>query len=113
MCQKIKIKKNTIFEIMPFLWIDFSAQFFGKMALKKIQDRIQFKIYVQKSIERKILLQKSLFRSVVGFSLIWKIEMQEFPNFQNLQFVKNTAFSKFSQNLSFYFKNLRPKKKLL
>jgi hypothetical protein len=30
-----------------------------------------------------------------------KSEMQEFPNFQNLQFEKNTTFSKFSQNLSF------------
>jgi hypothetical protein len=39
-----------------------------------------------------------------------KIEMQEFPNFQNLQFVKNTKFSKFSQNLSFYFRDLSPKK---
>jgi hypothetical protein len=27
--------------------------------------------------------------------------------------VKNTTFSKFSQNLSFYFRDLRPKKKLL
>jgi hypothetical protein len=35
--------------------------------------------------------------------------MQEFLNFQNLQFVKNTTFSKFSQNLSFYFRDLRPK----
>jgi hypothetical protein len=39
--------------------------------------------------------------------------MQKFPNFQNLQFVKNTTFSKFSRNLSFYFRDLRPKKKLL
>jgi hypothetical protein len=39
--------------------------------------------------------------------------MQEFPNFQSLQFVKKTTFSKFSQNLSFYFRDLRPKKKLL
>jgi hypothetical protein len=37
--------------------------------------------------------------------------MQEFPNFENSPFVKNT-FSKFSQNLSFYFRDLR-KKKLL
>jgi hypothetical protein len=27
---------------------------------------------------------------------------EEFPNFKNLQFVKNTKFSKFSQNFSFY-----------
>jgi hypothetical protein len=39
--------------------------------------------------------------------------MQEFSNFENLQFVKNTKFSKFSQNLSFYYRDLRPKKKLL
>jgi hypothetical protein len=39
--------------------------------------------------------------------------MQEFFNFENLQFVKNTKFSKFSQNLSFYYRDLRPKKKLL
>jgi hypothetical protein len=37
--------------------------------------------------------------------------MQEFTNFENLQFVKNTKCSKFSQNLSFYYKDLRPKKK--
>jgi hypothetical protein len=36
--------------------------------------------------------------------------MQEFPNFENLQIVKNT---KFSQNMSFYYRDLRPKKKLL
>jgi hypothetical protein len=39
--------------------------------------------------------------------------MQEFSNFENLQFVKNTNFSKFSQNFSFYYRDLRPKKKLL
>jgi hypothetical protein len=39
--------------------------------------------------------------------------MQEFTNFENLQFVKNTKCSKFSQNLSFYSRDLRPKKKLL
>jgi hypothetical protein len=39
--------------------------------------------------------------------------MQEFSNFENFQFVKNTKFSKFSQNLSFYYRDLRPKKKLL
>jgi hypothetical protein len=38
--------------------------------------------------------------------------MQEFPNFQNLQFVKNTTFSKFFQNFSFYLSDLRPKKKV-
>jgi hypothetical protein len=36
--------------------------------------------------------------------------MQEFSNFENFQFVKNT---KFSQNLNFYYRDLRPKKKLL
>jgi hypothetical protein len=30
--------------------------------------------------------------------------MQEFPDFENLQFVKNTKFSKFSKKLSFYFR---------
>jgi hypothetical protein len=39
--------------------------------------------------------------------------MQEYSNFEKLQFVKNTKFSKFSQNLSFYYRDLRPKKKLL
>jgi hypothetical protein len=39
--------------------------------------------------------------------------MQDYSNFENLQFVKNTIFSKFSQNLSFYYRDLRPKKKLL
>jgi hypothetical protein len=39
--------------------------------------------------------------------------MQENSNFENLQFGKNTKFSKFSQNLSFYYRDLRPKKKLL
>jgi hypothetical protein len=39
--------------------------------------------------------------------------MQEFLNFKNLQFFKNTKFSNFSQSLSFYFRDLRPKKKLL
>jgi hypothetical protein len=34
----------------------------------------------------------------------------EFSSFKNLRFVKNT---KFSQNLSFYYRELRPKKKLL
>jgi hypothetical protein len=42
-----------------------------------------------------------------------KIEMQAFFNFENLQFVKNTIFPKCSQNLSFYYRDLRPKKKLL
>jgi hypothetical protein len=32
--------------------------------------------------------------------------MQEFSNFENFQFVKNTKFSKFSQNLSFYYRDL-------
>jgi hypothetical protein len=39
--------------------------------------------------------------------------MQKFSIFENLQFVKNTKFSKFSQNLSFYYRDLSPKKKLL
>jgi hypothetical protein len=39
--------------------------------------------------------------------------MQEFSNFENFQIVKNTKFSKFSQNLSFYYRDLRPKKNLL
>jgi hypothetical protein len=39
--------------------------------------------------------------------------MQEFSNFENFQFVKNTTFSKFSQNLSVNYRDLRPKKKLL
>jgi hypothetical protein len=39
--------------------------------------------------------------------------MQEFSNFKYFQFVKNTKFSKFSKNLSFYYRALRPKKKLL
>jgi hypothetical protein len=39
--------------------------------------------------------------------------MQEIFNFENFQFVKNTKISKFSQNLSFYYRDLRPKKKLL
>jgi hypothetical protein len=38
--------------------------------------------------------------------------MQEFSNFKNLQFVKNTNFSKFSQNFRFNYRDLRPKKKL-
>jgi hypothetical protein len=37
--------------------------------------------------------------------------MQEFSDLENLQFVRNTKFSKFSQN--FYYRDLRPKKKLL
>jgi hypothetical protein len=39
--------------------------------------------------------------------------MQEFSNFENLQFVKNTKFSKFSQNLNLSCRDLRPKKKML
>jgi hypothetical protein len=39
--------------------------------------------------------------------------MQEFSDFENLQFVRNTKFSKSSQNLNFYYRDLRPKKKLL
>jgi hypothetical protein len=39
--------------------------------------------------------------------------MQEFPNFEDLQFFKNKTFSKFSENLSFYFRDLRSRKKLL
>jgi hypothetical protein len=61
------------------------------MALKKIQGGVQFEISVQKSIERRIYFRKIGFRSVGG--LIEKIEMQEFSNFRNLQFVKNTNFS--------------------
>jgi hypothetical protein len=84
------------------------------MALKKIQDGIRIKISLQKSIDRKILLQKSLFLAVLQASGSFeKIEMQEFSDFENLQFVKNTKFSKFTQNLNFYYRDLRPKKKLL
>jgi hypothetical protein len=32
---KIKILKNVLFETKPFWWIDFFAQFFKKIALKK------------------------------------------------------------------------------
>jgi hypothetical protein len=39
--------------------------------------------------------------------------MQKISNFENFQFVKNTKFSKFSQNLNFYYRDLCPKKKLL
>jgi hypothetical protein len=42
-----------------------------------------------------------------------KNKMPEYSNFENLQFVKNTKFSKFSQILSFHYRDLRPKKKLL
>jgi hypothetical protein len=33
----------------------------------------------------------------------------KFPNLKKLQFVKSTKFSKFSQNCSFYSRDLRPK----
>jgi hypothetical protein len=59
--------------------LTFRLNFFVKRASKKIQDGNRFKKFLQKSIERKILLQKSLF-------------LQEFLNFQNIQFVKNTTF---------------------
>jgi hypothetical protein len=75
--------------------------------LKKIQDGIRFKVSLQKSIERKILIQKSLFCSVVGFRLVRKNLNARITQFPNLQFVKNTTFSKFSQNLSFYFRAQR------
>jgi uncharacterized membrane protein len=39
--------------------------------------------------------------------------MQKFSNFENLKFVENTKFSKFSQNLSLYYRDFRPRKKLL
>jgi hypothetical protein len=42
-----------------------------------------------------------------------KIKMQAFSNFENIQCIKNTNFSKCSQNLSFYYRNLGTKKKLL
>jgi hypothetical protein len=67
-----------------------------------------------KILERKILLHISLFLQFFKASGSFeKSEVQESPNFQNLKFVKNTSFSKFSQNLSFYLRDLRPKKKLL
>jgi hypothetical protein len=77
MWQKVKIFKKRRFlrYIMSFLWIDFSAQFFGKTALKKSQDGFRYKISLQKSIERKILLQKSL------FSLFFSARISQFSKF--------------------------------
>jgi hypothetical protein len=77
---------------------------FWENRLEKNQDGIRFK----NSKERKIVLQKSQFSQCSGS--FETIEMQEFSNFENFQFVKNTKFSKFFQNLSFYYRDLRPKK---
>jgi hypothetical protein len=38
--------------------------------------------------------------------------MQKFLNLKNLQYVKNTKFSKFSQNLSFFQETLTCKEKI-
>jgi hypothetical protein len=64
---------------MSFLWIDFSAQIFGKMVLNKIQDGVRFKISLQKSLERKILLQKSLCSQ--GCRLQARLKIMKFKNF--------------------------------
>jgi hypothetical protein len=36
--------------------------------------------------------------------------MQEFPNFLKITILKNTIFSKFSKNFSFYLRDLHQKK---
>jgi hypothetical protein len=85
MWQKIEIFKNTLFEIMSFLKIDFSAQFFGKTALKTIQDGIRFEISFQKSIDLKTLLQKSLFSQCCRFQVRlkkWKCKISQFSKFK-------------------------------
>jgi hypothetical protein len=80
MAKKKYLKIPTLFEIMSFLWSDFSAQFFGKMALKKIQDGIRFEISLQKSIDRKILLQKSLFLQCCRLQArLKKLKCKNFP----------------------------------
>jgi hypothetical protein len=57
--------------------------------------------------------EKSIFAVLWASGSSEKIEMQDYSNFENLQFVKNTKFSEFSQNLSFYYRDSRPKKKML
>jgi hypothetical protein len=59
--------------------------------------------FIFKNRKREILLQKSFDKG----------KMQEFSNFINFKFVKSTKFSEYSQNSSFNFRDLRPKKKLL
>jgi hypothetical protein len=63
-----------------FLWIDLSAQFFGDMALKKIQNGVRSQNFLQKSIERKILLQNSLFSQCCWLQArLRKFKCKKFP----------------------------------
>jgi hypothetical protein len=78
---------------MSFFRIDFSAQFFGKTALKKIQDGIRFKKYLQKSIERKILLQKSQFSQCCRVQArLKKLKRKNFPIFEIYNLSKTQNF---------------------
>jgi hypothetical protein len=78
--------------------------------LKKIQDGIRFRKFLQKSIERKILLQKSQFSQFCRLQArLKKLKCKNFPIFKIYNLSKTQNF----QNLSFHFRELRPKKKLL
>jgi hypothetical protein len=101
------VAKKTLFEIKSFLCIYFWAQIFGKTALKRIQDGFRFEISLQKSIERKILLQKNLFSQFFRLQAgLKKVKRKNFPIFKiYYTYVKKTTFSKFSQNLSFHFRD--------
>jgi hypothetical protein len=76
--------------------------------LKKIQDGIRLRKFSLKIDTENFTSVKSVFAVLQASGSFEKIEMQEFSNCENLQFVRNTKFSKFSQNLSFYYRDLRP-----
>jgi hypothetical protein len=74
---------SRYFGFFEKLRIDFSAQLFGKMALKKIQDGIRFKISLQKSIER-IELQARLKKfKCKNFPILKIYNLSKTQNFQN------------------------------
>jgi hypothetical protein len=88
-----KIFKNTFFlRECHFCEMTFRLSFWEN-GLKKIQDGIRFEITLRKSIKRKKNTSaKSVFAVLQASGWFEKIEMLEFLNFKNLQFVKNTAF---------------------
>jgi hypothetical protein len=67
------------------------AQFFGKMTFKQLQDGVRFQFFLKKLIERRTLIQKSLFLHCYSV-LFEKIEMQKFPNFENLRILSKSEF---------------------
>jgi hypothetical protein len=69
-----------------------------------LENGVRFDFSLQKSIERKNSLKKSI---LVGLR---KLKCKIFSILKKKLFYKNSKFSKFSQNSSFYLKDLHSKK---